>query len=78
MRSGKVIECKESFSSVCDNLLKFGCFVKTHRSYIVNMQYVDAIEKQQIVLQTLSTIPVAQGKVREIKQQYLKYQMEGV
>jgi DNA-binding LytR/AlgR family response regulator len=78
LRSGKVIECKDSFSSVCDNLLKFGCFVKTHRSYIVNMQYVDAIEKQQIILQTLFTVPVAQGKAREIKQQYLKYQMEGV
>jgi hypothetical protein len=40
------------------------------------MQYVDTIEKHQITLQTLSTIPIAQGKAREIKQQYLHYQME--
>jgi DNA-binding LytR/AlgR family response regulator len=77
LRSGKVIECKEPFSSVCDNLLKYGCFIKPHRSYIVNMQYVDTIEKHQITLQTLSSIPVAQGKAREIKQLYLNYQMEG-
>jgi hypothetical protein len=41
------------------------------------MQYVDTIENRQIVLQNLSTVPVAQGKVREIKVQYLNYQMEG-
>ena len=76
LRSGKVIESTESFSSVGDKLMKYGCFRKPHRSYLVNMQYVDTIEKHQITLQTLSTIPIAQGKAREIKQQYLHYQME--
>ncbi len=75
--SGKVIECTENFSSVCDNLLKYGQFIKAHRSYIVNMQYVDTIENHQLTLQTLSSIPVAQGKAREIKETYLAYQMEG-
>lgn len=74
--SGKVIECTDSFSSVCDNLLKYSCFIKTHRSYIVNMQYVDTIENRQVTLQTLTSVPIAQGKVRGIKQQYLDYQME--
>lgn len=77
LRSGKVIECIESFSSVCNNLMKYGCFIKPHRSYLVNMQYVDAIENHQITLQTLSSIPIAQGKSKEIKVQYLNYQMEG-
>jgi len=77
LRSGKVIECTDSFSSVCDSLLKYGCFIKPHRSYLVNMQYVDTIDNHRVVLQTLSSIPIAQGKVREIKQQYLSYQMEG-
>jgi len=77
LHSGKVVECTESFSSVCDNLLKYGCFIKPHRSYLVNMQYVDTIENHQITLQTLSAVPVAQGKAKEMKQQYLNYQMEG-
>lgn len=75
--SGKVIECTESFTSVCDNLLKYGHFIKTHRSYIVNMQYVDTIENHQVTLQTLSAVPIAQGKARGIKQRYLAFQMEG-
>jgi DNA-binding LytR/AlgR family response regulator len=75
--SGKVIECTESFSTVCDNLLKYGCFLKTHRSYLVNMQYIDTIENHQVTLQTLTSVPIAQGKAKDIKQQYLNYQMEG-
>ncbi|WP_395547464.1 MULTISPECIES: LytR/AlgR family response regulator transcription factor [unclassified Lacrimispora] len=77
LRSGKVIECTEPFSAVCDNLLNYGCFIKPHRSYLVNMQYVDTIENHQIILQTLSAVPIAQSKAKEIKQQYLNYQMEG-
>ncbi len=76
LRSGKVIECTEPFTSVCNTLLKYGCFIKTHRSYIVNMQYVDTIENNKVTLQTLSSVPVAQGKTREIKERYLNYQME--
>lgn len=77
LRSGKVIECVELFSAVCDRLLKYGCFIKPHRSYLVNMQHVDTIESNQITLQTRSSIPIAQGKAREVRQQYLTYQMEG-
>ena len=76
LRSGKVIECTEAFSSVCDNLMKYGCFVKPHRSYLVNMQYVDTIENYQIILQTLSAVPIAQGRAKEMKAKYLAYQME--
>lgn len=76
LRSGKVIECTASFSSACDALMKYGCFVKPHRSYIANMQYIDTIDNQKVVLQTLTSIPIAQGRVKEIKNQYLSYQME--
>lgn len=74
--SGRVIECTESFSPVCGILQKYGCFLKPHRSYLVNMKYVDTIDQHQITLQTLSSIPIAQGKAKEIKKQYLNYQME--
>lgn len=74
--SGKIIECTQSFTSVCDKLMKYNCFIKTHRAYIVNMQYVNTIENHQVILQNLSTVPIAQGKAREIKQHYLDFQME--
>ncbi len=77
LRSGKVIECTEPFAAVCGHLMQYGNFIKPHRSYIVNMQYVDTIKNHQITLQTRSSVPVAQGKAKEIKAQYLAYQMEG-
>ncbi len=74
--SGKVIASIESFASVCDVLLKFRYFVKTHRSYVVNLRYVDTIDAKRVTLQTLSSVPIAQGKSREIKEKYLAFQME--
>lgn len=75
IRSNRTISVVESFSALCDKLLRYGCFVKTHRSYIMNMQYVDIIDAKQVTLQTHATIPIAQGKAKEIRQQYLSYQM---
>lgn len=76
LRSGKVIESTESFSTACDALLKYVCMIKPHRSYVVNMQYIDTIENHQLTLQTLTSIPIAQGKAKETKKQYLAYQLE--
>ncbi|WP_369282825.1 LytR/AlgR family response regulator transcription factor [Oscillibacter sp. GMB15532] len=76
LRSGRVVECTEPFSAVCDKLLRHTCFIKPHRSYLVNMQYIDTVENHRLTLQSLSSVPIAQGKAREIRQQYLSYQME--
>ena len=76
LRSGKVIECAEPFAPVCTHLMQFGRFMKPHRSYLINMQYVHTIDNQKITLQTLDTVPIAQGRAREMKQQYLAYQMQ--
>lgn len=74
--SGNVVKCAESFASVTESLLKHRCFMKPHRSYIVNMRYIDTIENNKITLQMLSSVPIAQGKTREMKERYLAFQME--
>lgn len=74
--SGKVVQCKDSFTSVCAALERFRCFLRIHRSYMVNMEYIDTIENRQVTLSTLTSLPIAQGKCREIKEQYLAFQME--
>jgi len=75
--SGRTIACAEPFSAVCGRLLPYGCFVKPHRSYLVNMQHVEAIDQRQLTLQNRAVIPVAQGKAREVRQRYLDFQMGG-
>ena len=74
--SGRMVECSESFSSVCEHLQDKGGFVRTHRSYLVNMRYIDLLSSTQITLQNGAQIPIAQGKAKEIKECYLAFQME--
>lgn len=75
---GSIVECTEHFSSVCEKLLKADCFMKPHRSYLVNMCYVDTISNTNIALRTGCCIPIAQGKSKEMKERYLAFQMEDV
>jgi DNA-binding LytR/AlgR family response regulator len=74
--SGNKIECTEPFLPVCEKLQKYVRFIKTHRSYIINMQYIDIIGNNTLIMQNQSSVPIAQGKAREIKEKYLAFQME--
>lgn len=76
LTTGRTIECHSPFGNVCDNLCKYSCFVKTHRSYLVNMCFIDRINTIDILLQNKIAIPIAQGKTKEIKDTYLAFQME--
>ena len=76
LNSGRSVECSSQFSTVCDTLLTYSYFIKPHRSYVVNMNYIDRIENTEIFLQNKHLIPLAQGKGKDIKNQYLSYQMQ--
>lgn len=72
----RMITCREKFAHVCDNLCQEGCFLQSHRSYLLNMNYIDRISGNDIILSTGDTIPIAQGRAKEIRQIYLSFQME--
>ena len=74
--SGRTLECSARFAEVCNTLLEYHFFLKPHRSYVVNMNYINTIETTEITLQIPDIIPIAQGKSKEIKDCYLSFQME--
>ena len=76
LNSNRTLECSIRFSEVCNTLLEYSYFIKPHRSYIVNMNYINTIENTEITLQSPATIPIAQGKGKEIKDFYLEFQMK--
>ena len=76
MTSGRVLECSSRFSEVCDILLEYPFFLKTHRSFVANMNYINTIENTELIMQTSDMIPIAQGKGKEIKEIYLAFQMK--
>lgn len=71
-----IVTCKEKFAEVCSRLSTEGMFLQTHRSYLLNLNYVDRIIGNDIILSNQETVPIAQGRTKEIRQAYLSYQME--
>ncbi len=77
LENGNVVESIYPFTEVCEELLNYSAFIKPHRSYVVNMSYINTIKNTEIILQTGGSLPIAQRRVSEIKEGYLAYQMEG-
>lgn len=50
-----------------------GLFFKPHRSYLVNMLYVEKITRKEIIVDNGTSIPIARGKWEEVNQAYLKF-----
>lgn len=74
LSSGRIIKSSELFSTVCENLLQHSNFIKPHRSYIVNMMYIDNITLKDIILNNGVQIPIARGNSRDVKLEYWTYQ----
>jgi len=48
-------------------------FVRTHRSYIVNLQYIAEFQRRTIILKTGETIPVGVTYEEKVKNTFLDY-----
>lgn len=46
-------------------------FVKTHKSYLVNVKYIFSIEKDRIVLNSNKTVPLSRHRINEVKQKVI-------
>lgn len=66
--SGKVLESTGSL----DGLEDYGCFMRFHRSYLVNLDYVQNISYRTVAMSCGTEIPVPRGKYDEIKNAFLK------
>lgn len=76
LANGEQIACTDRFSTICEQLLQHPEFIQTHRSFLVNMNYIRLIGTIDMQLQNGTTLPLAQRRVAEIKKHYLAFQME--
>ena len=51
-------------------------FVRIHKSYLVNMDYVKRIESLEVTLKTEEILPASKSRVQEAKNKYFKYMSE--
>lgn len=72
LKDNESLECYGSLSDMEHELNNFD-FVRTHKSYLVNCKYIYSIEKNQIVLDDKTVIPVSRYKVESVKHNFRNY-----
>ena len=70
---GTVLESTGSMDELARQLTPHESFLRTHRSFLVNMEYIQNISTRAVTLTNLAQIPIPHGKSAEIRQQYLEY-----
>ncbi len=73
LTDGSVIEAIGSMSQLEKELLTSPCFIKTHRSYIINMEQIDTLSQREIKMQSLAVVPMAKSNYNAVKAAYISY-----
>lgn len=73
LEDGNVIESSGSLNELCEKLLLYENFLRPHRSFLINMDYIQTISHKGITMESLGEIPVPHGKCTELKDRYLEY-----
>lgn len=73
LTSGKVLESIGSLDELSRQLKDYPCFIRPHRSYLINLDCVESISSHEITMSCLTRIPIPRGKYNELKDAYLEY-----
>lgn len=73
LENGNVIESVGSLDELSGKLMQYENFLRPHRSFLVNMEYIQSISYKAITLDNLVEIPIPHGKCSKIKKIYFEY-----
>lgn len=76
LTSGKTLESVGSLDELSKQLIPYGSFLRPHRSYLVNLEYVQNLSYRAITMSCLTEIPIPRGKYNEIKNAFLEYSFQ--
>ena len=71
--TGKVLESIGSLDELVRHLSTYPNFYRPHRSYLVNLEFVQNITFRGITMSCLAEIPIPRGKYNEVKDAFLEY-----
>ena len=76
MKDGRSIATRDTLLNMQEILLKYPAFFKPHRSYIINMQYVEHFNTKEISMKnSAALIPIARGLDKEFKDKYFQFML---
>ena len=67
------LECSIRINDLEEKLQGFGMFLRAHRSFLVNMDYIRTLTTHSIIMEKGARIPVPREKYAQIKQTYMEY-----
>ena len=73
LNNGVVLESMGRLDDLCDQLVPYPNFLRPHRSFLINMEYIANIAARSITMQDGAEVPVPHGKYSELKNRYLSY-----
>ena len=73
LSDGEEHECNIRMNELEEKLKDCGMFLKPHRSFLVNMDYIQTLATHSIVMKNGIKIPVPREKYAQIKQSYMEY-----
>lgn len=76
MVTDKLYECNSSMEEFCNMIKQYNQFLRPHRSYVVNMNYIQSISYREIITTNSICIPIPRGKYADLKDTYLAYAFE--
>ncbi len=68
----EVLECYGILSDYESQLEPFD-FVRTYKSYLVNCKYIRSVEKDQVVLDDKTVIPLSRRRINDVNDKFTKY-----
>ena len=73
MDNGKTLERAGSLDELWGQLSLYENFLRPHRSYLLNMDYIQTMSYKAIIMSDGTEIPLPRGKYSEFKDKYLEY-----
>ena len=77
LENGAVLESAGSLDDLAGQLMQYSNFFRPHRSFLVNMEYIQNISSRPIKMVNDAVIPIPHGKCSEIKNTYMEYAFNG-
>lgn len=72
----KSVFIRKTFEEEAIDLIQNKNFIQVHKSFIVNMQYINKLLQDEIIMENGNHIPVSKKKSSEVKRIYLSYMTE--
>lgn len=73
LSDGTLREVRGTLAEYEPQLLKTGFFVKVHRSYLVNMDYILHLKATELVTCTGKTVPISRLVSAQVRQEYMDF-----